>query len=150
MTTLDEAIAHELEIAKQKKEEYLRIRDFPYVYGDTIMRCKLCAEEHEQLAEWLEAYKQLSIETEQNIYERAYFEGQNKGISDGRFFGYIKAVDTFSHELKEAFNNEFPSNYSCEQTFFSLEDVRTLVEKTVEQIKASCLDKAKENDEPER
>ena len=34
-------------------------------------------------------------EKEQDIYERAYRDGYDKGSSDGRFFGYNKAIDDF-------------------------------------------------------
>lgn len=57
-------------------------------------------EEAQQLAEWLEDYKRLSRETEQDIYERAYKDGLDKGLSDGNFFGYNKAIDDFKKEVK--------------------------------------------------
>ena len=49
---IDEAIAHERQKAKDNRNEF-------YTFG--VQKCKQCAEEHEQLAEWLEqlkAYKQ--------------------------------------------------------------------------------------------
>ena len=56
-------------------------------------------QEYDQLAEWLEDYKKLKHETEQDIYERAYKEGQDKGLSDGRFVGYNKAIDNMVTSL---------------------------------------------------
>ena len=54
----------------------------------------------QQIAEWLEDYKRLAKETEQDIYERAYKDGLDKGLSDGLFFGYNKAIDDFAEAVK--------------------------------------------------
>ena len=59
----------------------------------------------QQLAEWLEDYKRLAKEIEQDIYERAYKDGLDKGLSDGNFFGYNKAIDDFSELLRETRDN---------------------------------------------
>lgn len=37
-------------------------------------------------------------------------------------------IDEFAHALKETFNNEFPSNYHCTQPYFTLDNVRVLVD----------------------
>ena len=55
----------------------------------------------QQIAEWLENYKRLAKETEQDIYERAYKDGLDKGLSDGHFFGYNKAIDDFAETCKQ-------------------------------------------------
>lgn len=55
----------------------------------------------QQIAEWLEDYKRLAKETEQDIYERAYKDGLDKGLSDGHFFGYNKAIDDFAETCKQ-------------------------------------------------
>ena len=55
----------------------------------------------QQLAEWLEDYKRLAKEIEQDIYERAYKDGLDKGLSDGNFFGYNNAIDDFVNACKE-------------------------------------------------
>lgn len=49
MMTLDEAIEHCLEKAKEEKRKLLKVGD--------IYACSKCAEEHEQLAEWLQELK---------------------------------------------------------------------------------------------
>lgn len=41
----------------------------------------------------------------------------------------------FAHELKETFNNELPSNYASTQPFFTLENVRALVDMTLKENK---------------
>lgn len=37
---------------------------------------------------------------EQDIYEKAYKEGQDKGFSDGEFIGRNKAIDEFAERLR--------------------------------------------------
>ena len=53
--TIDEAIAHAREVAKNKMAEYQNHYDKDAHYYPR--QCKKCAEEHEQLAEWLEELK---------------------------------------------------------------------------------------------
>ena len=54
--TIDEAIAHAREVAKRRMAEYENHYDKDAHYYPT--QCKKCAEEHIQLAEWLEELKQ--------------------------------------------------------------------------------------------
>lgn len=42
--------------------------------------------------------------------------------------GRADAIEEFAHALKETFNNEFPSNYHCTQPYFTLDNVRVLVD----------------------
>ena len=53
--TLDEAIAHEKEVAERNRKQY---KNCPSDRTDIRHQtCEECAEEHEQLAEWLEELK---------------------------------------------------------------------------------------------
>ena len=102
--TLDEVILHAREVAERNRKQY---KNCPSDRTDIRHQtCEECAEEHEQLAEWLEEYKilkELFAKTfikdcntcEQAIYEKAYKDGQDKGFSDGHFFGYNMAIDDF-------------------------------------------------------
>lgn len=54
--TIDEAIAHAIEVAKRRMAEYENHYDKDTHYYPT--QCKKCAEKHIQLAEWLEELKQ--------------------------------------------------------------------------------------------
>ena len=54
--TIDGAIAHAREVAKRRMAEYENHYDKDAHYYPT--QCKKCAEEHIQLAEWLEELKQ--------------------------------------------------------------------------------------------
>lgn len=59
--TLDEAIKHAEEVAEEKFNNAVSIMD--KMKSDIALsnaeECKLCAEEHRQLAEWLKDYKRL-------------------------------------------------------------------------------------------
>lgn len=55
MRTLDEEIAHQREVAEKIRTEHNCECD----YYDIDIDCVKCAEEHEQLAEWLEELKAL-------------------------------------------------------------------------------------------
>ena len=64
--TLDEAIKHCKEKAEELRLEAEQVRDIGEVisspkqpYNEPVKKCRDCAEEHEQLAEWLEDYKRL-------------------------------------------------------------------------------------------
>ena len=58
MMTLDEAIAHCQEVAKElRKQPFKEKMDI-----EDIADCEECAEEHEQLAEWLKELKELRKE----------------------------------------------------------------------------------------
>ena len=83
--TLDEAIKHCLEKAKEEKRKLLKVGD--------IYACSKCAEEHEQLAKWLEELKD---------YRR--FNGAktfDNGFKQGEKYGYKKAIDDFVKNIKE-------------------------------------------------
>ncbi|MDY5668065.1 MAG: hypothetical protein SPK43_02245 [Candidatus Onthovivens sp.] len=71
MLTIDEAIAHAKEVASRK--------------FDDRVHCIRCAEEHEQLVEWLEelkANKVTSAEIYEQGYNRGYNDAYNKAIND--------------------------------------------------------------------
>ena len=76
--TLDEAIKH----ARDKANEQKYYASFER--GKRIQSCKKCAEEHEQLAEWLEELKDRR-ETNFNyvqLMDCRYRDGYNKAIDD--------------------------------------------------------------------
>lgn len=76
--TLDEAIIHAREVA----EEQLRRSGKCTVDDDMCDKfssCLKCAEEHEQLAEWLE---ELKIYKESNISIKNYQQGRADGIDE--------------------------------------------------------------------
>ena len=85
--TLDEAIKH----ARDKANEQKYYASFER--GKHIQSCKKCAEEHEQLASWLEELKD---------YRR--FNGAktfDNGFNQGEKYGYNKAIDDFIKKLEQ-------------------------------------------------
>ena len=77
--TIDEAIVHAREVASRK--------------FDDRVHCIRCAEEHEQLAEWLEELK--AYRANEGISENVYRFGYK--------FGYNKAVEDTIKSIKEEY-----------------------------------------------
>ena len=82
--TIDEAIAHAREVAENNRNE---IKCYP---NEELEGCIECAEEHEQLAEWLEELKAFQENKWTDIYIKR---------------GYDKAIDDFKSEVKDLINN---------------------------------------------
>lgn len=76
--TLEEAIKREKEIVtKNRKVQYFYEKN-PTVWndgGERMIRCRMCADEHEQLVQWLEKLQQI---------EQSYEELKSK--TDGSVF----------------------------------------------------------------
>ena len=115
--TLDEAIVHAREVASEQKR-----RSGACVQNDSecdkFSTCLKCAEEHEQLAGWLEELKVLRLErllptTNEIIASKVGYET-----------GYNKAIDDFVNACKE--------NVLCKTFGFRENDI----EKIAEQLKA--------------
>ena len=94
--TLDEAIKHAREKAEEQRKdndtcvvkEGYGCKDCAYYYSKP---CIECAEEHEQLADWLEELKD---------YRR--FNGAktfDNGFNQGEKYGYNKAIDDFTEKI---------------------------------------------------
>ena len=77
MLSIDEAIAFERQQAKDKRNEH-------YTFG--IQKSKEAAEEHEQLAEWLEELKAIKDGSIPIIHGKAELELHDKEV-------YNKAID---------------------------------------------------------
>ena len=88
--TIDEAIVHAREVASRK--------------FDDRVHCIRCAEEHEQLAEWLEELKVLrhgANELRSAGYEHGYSVGYNKAIDDFvRFANTMPTVEEEGGEIR--------------------------------------------------
>ena len=79
--TIDEAIAQEREKAKEIRENIIDGDNLePYESYCNTMVAK-SAEEHEQLAEWLEELKANKV-TSAEVYEQGYNRGYSKAIDD--------------------------------------------------------------------
>ena len=116
MLSIDEAIAFERQQAKDRRNEH-------YTFG--IQKSKEAAEEHEQLAEWLEELKALREEKSdfqilaKDIAEYNYEMGMEKG--------YKKALDDFIHECDK--HCEF---YSGKNKSITREDILKIAEQLKE------------------
>ena len=85
--TLDEAILHAREVAVRNRKQY---KNCPSDRTDIRHQtCEECAEEHEQLAEWLEELKS---------YRASVFSGDMTQIMLKE--EYCKAVDDFAESVK--------------------------------------------------
>ena len=84
--TLDEAILHAREVAERNRKQY---KNCPSDRTDIrYQTCEECAEEHEQLAKWLEELKS---------YRTSVFSGDMTQIMLKE--EYCKAVDDFAEKL---------------------------------------------------
>ena len=98
--TIDEAIAHAREVAKEQKSKYDKCPT------RTRYNCAMCfhnpkcdedAKEHEQLAEWLEELKELRNMTAGHLYAVAFNRGYLKAEKEVR----NKAIDDFAELIHE-------------------------------------------------
>ena len=91
--TIDEAIAHAREVAKNKREHIVECNkknNYACKFCVEIRTCKEVAEEHEQLAEWLEELVMLRLDSCMiHMPERLRLveNGYNKAIDD-----FVKAI----------------------------------------------------------
>ena len=102
MLSIDEAIAHAREVASRK--------------FDDRVHCISCAEEHEQLTEWLEELKAI----------------KSDGFTDdllnmGFTRGYNKAIDDFVHEC-----DKYCGFYSGKNKSITREDILKIAEQLKE------------------
>lgn len=124
--TIDEAIAHEREVAEiQRKDndncEYKAeygCKGCAYYYSKP---CIECAEESEQIAEWLEELKAIKDGCIPIIHGKAELELHDKAIR-------TKAIDDFANVLKE--------NYDYLPQILSQEAFGLYIDEYAEQLKA--------------
>ena len=120
--SIDEAIAHAREVAsEQKRRSGICVQNNSEC--DKFSACLKCAEEHEQLAEWLELLKWYQqgmedIPSESGVLPKdVYHAGYNKAIDDFvnackedilcQTFGlHIKGIEGIAEQLKAGGENE--------------------------------------------
>lgn len=106
MLNIDEAIAHAKEVAKYNRKCNEN--------SDCIdITCEKCAEEHEQLAEWLEELKMYRESSYGELHSMVY----NKAIDD-----FVKA------------SRDIVYNYYTEQAYIKYDDFCKIVEQLKEKI----------------
>lgn len=134
MLSIDEAITRERQIAKEQRSHigtwYSKIMGYDDEY---IKKCEVCAEEHEQLAEWLEElkmYKEVgTVEGYKSAIE-CYNEEYTMRKSNKQ---YKKAIDDFANKLI----NYVDCGHLCEplQVRWSDYSVVEMVKRMAEQLK---------------
>ena len=107
--TIDEAIAHARDVANKQK-----IRSDICIQNDSecdkFSDCLKCAEEHEQLAEWLEELK--AYRENSNSYNKEDIELNRNAM-------YNKAIDDFAILMKETFNHDWATTKISEQIIYN-------------------------------
>ena len=139
MLSIDEAIAHAREVAEiQRNNDKLNKtlgKSSPYYNTD----CIKCAEEHEQLAEWLEELKALRE-------EKSDFQIMAKDIAEGNYEmgmenGYNKAIDDFINKINESNQGHWRvTRYEhgeavCETMSYDIGTIKLIAEQLKEQQK---------------
>lgn len=131
--TIDEAIKHAREVAEEQRkicETHIFFDNVTYeefyaddteIIEEALYKHKLCAEEHQQLVDWLEELKALRIEAQiQNEgLTDAYLLGKYDGIKQGRAdqdaeneisydVGYEKGRADAKKEINEIMDMDVP------------------------------------------
>lgn len=118
MLSLDEAIARAREVAnEQKRRSGICVQND--LECDKFSSCLKCAEEHEQIAEWLEELK--AYREDSNGYNKEDIELNRNAM-------YNKALDDFANTLKE--------NYDYLPQIFTKEAFVRYIDEYAEQLKA--------------
>ena len=131
--TIDEAIVHAREVAEiqrkdndncEYKEEY-GCKGCAYYYSKP---CIECAEEHEQIAEWLEELK--ALKNGLNIK----CDNLNEALEKGKKVGYNKAIDDFVDKIIRYVD----CGHLCSPTEVTWSDLSVveMVKELAEQLKA--------------
>ena len=94
--TIDEAIAREREKAKEIRENIIDKNNLEPYESYCIAMTARCAEEHEQLAEWLEELKDIkSDEFTDDLLNMGFTKGYNKALDDFvKFASDMPTVET--------------------------------------------------------
>lgn len=116
--TIDEAIAHAREVAKRRMAEYENHYDKDTHYYPT--QCKKCAEEHIQLAEWLEELKQYrAIGTPEECRAAVKKQNANKELESHDEKHILKCCISLMQEMV----NEFAEWYRWQHGEDAIEEL---------------------------
>ena len=126
--TIDEAIALERQAAEEQR---CHIGTFDDEYSK---KCEIWAEEHEEIAKWLEELKVLK---ENSISKEAFEKMKSKAYKKGHRQGYAKAIDDVLKLPKYKFYDTSKEFMNIRIDAISIEDILKLKEKTNEQRKQS-------------
>ena len=121
--TLDEAILHAREVAERNRKQY---KNCPSDRTDIRHQtCEECAEEHEQLASWLEDLKR-RIEYDDELMGSGALKNAYKS-------GYNKAIDDFATKICEILE-EYQTGFNM----VSMANIWHFSRELAEQLKAGA------------
>ena len=120
--TIDEAIKH----ARDKANEQKYYASFE---KNTLLSCKQCAEEHEQLADWLEELKELRKQKDKFDENIKFFNEINLKCHNQ---GYNKAIDDFIKKLEEHEHNNWVDNLEYGITWNDIEQIAEELKECIE------------------
>ena len=128
MLSIDEAIAHARAVADTCEYEASKYDMSDSYESHVAYKEGKCAEEHEQLAEWLEELKALrEKKCNKSVYLASKsidkIDAVNKGYADG----YNKAIDDFIHEC-----DKHCGFYSGKNKSITREDILKIAEQLKE------------------
>ena len=106
MLSIDEAIAHAREVANtQKGKSGICLQNG--LECEHFSDCLKCAEEHEQLAEWLEELKALrEKKCDKSVYLASKSVDKIDAVNKGYIDGYNKAIDDAKSVILQTLDNE--------------------------------------------
>ena len=103
MLSIDEAIAHAREVAEDKRAD----ADWKFRHGRlNADDCISCAEEHEQLAEWLEELKMYRESSYGELYSMVYNKAIDDALSVVEWDGYTIDIKERIEQLKRGVEDE--------------------------------------------
>ena len=145
--TLDQAITHAREVAEKQRKvidncEYKSQYECKGCADYYSKPCIECAEEHEQLAEWLEELKELGEknETLKALYEDVRKEGNNLLKRERN-----KAIDDLQNELKNHYTEYIIDCVLADTGFYSYTTACNYLEDYIDKI-AEKLKRGGENE----
>lgn len=99
--TIDEAILHAREVAKRRMTEYENHYDKDAHYYPR--QCKKCAEEHIQLAEWLEELKQYRAigKPEECLWNKDFLRFLANSMNQKKYETYLRIYNAVEKEGRD-------------------------------------------------
>ena len=122
--TIDEVISLERQAAEEQR---CHIGTFDDEYSK---KCEICAEEHEQIANWLEELKVLKAYKENSVSKEAFEKMKSRAYKKGHRQGYAKAIDDVLKLQKYTFYDTSKEFMNIRIDAISIEDILKLKEKT--------------------
>ena len=124
MLSIDEAIARERQEAKEQ-------RDYIGTFDDEYSKmCEVWAEEHEQIAKWLEELKALKEYKDNSVSKEAFEKMKSKSYQYGYRKGYAKAIDDVLKLPKYTFYDTSKEFMNIRIDAISIEDILKLKEQS--------------------